>query len=158
VFQGNDLSIDACFAIDSFNDQYDYQSHVFTSDNNSWQVQYDWGDNNFLSAGYTWADYPQWNDASTCVFNLQSWIPDVTVQNTPDSYNVYRATEPRHNLTPSEYEFIANVPHAGNAIEIQTYIDTAQKTKFALYYYKVTQVSGGVESEFSQHDTGWQDT
>lgn len=158
VFQGNDLNIAECFAIDSFENQYDYQSHVFTSDNNSWQVQYDWGDNNFSSAGYNWADYPQWNDASTCVSNLRSWIPDATVQNTPDSYNVYRATEPNHLLTPSEYEFIANVPHVGNAIEIQTYIDTAQKTKFALYYYKVTQVSGGVESEFSQHDTGWQDT
>ena len=131
--------------------QNNWQTH-----NNSWQQQHTWYSNSFVSDNYNWNTYPQWNDPSICVSNNSSWVPDIAIQNTPDSYNIYRATETQHLAIPQEYTFIKNIVHTGTSISPQEYIDTSNKIRYALYYYKVTQISGGVESDFSIHDTGYQ--
>jgi hypothetical protein len=145
-----------CLAADGTYTNTLWYPNTWESDNNVWNLPSTWNLHTWTGDGNQWViDDALYQDASSCVVNNSTWIPDPTIQNTPDSYNVYRATEPEHLLTPSEYHFIANVTHDSEILE-QVHIDTDSKTKFALYYYKITQIAGGVESDFCLFDTGWE--
>ena len=155
-YKGN-ITQSQCAAYDTTRrDWVNWYPNTWTSYGYTWQQQHNWNVNNFISDNYFWQTHPQYTDASSCAVATSTWVPDVTVQNTPDSYNIYRTTKEGHELSPPEYEFIANVLHVGSDISSQGYVDDSLKTKFILYYYKVTQISGGVESNFSIHDTGWE--
>ena len=130
----------------------------FTSANNVWtSLTGTWTLNTFASDGFVWNEYPQLTDPPSCVTSGSTWIPDPAVQNTPDFYNVYRSTQTEQDANPPETQFVVQLGHTGAPESTQTWTDTTDKDKFALYHYKVTQLAGGVEGDFSVSDSGWED-
>ncbi len=135
--------------------QHNWTPYQFTNDNNTWQQQHTWSLNSFSSDNYAWAEQPQWGNQISCPANNATWIPDPAFQNPPETYNIYRTDAVGHNLTPPEYHFLENTNHTGLDVSQQTYVDSSSKETIT-YYYKVTQVAGSNESNFSTPDSGYE--
>jgi hypothetical protein len=139
----------------SWGQQHTWTPYTFTSANNNWGQQHTWSLNSFDSDDYDWYNHYQWDTHTVCTTNNATWIPDPAFQNPPDSYGVYRALNADHLANPPEYHYLESIIHAGAPTSQQTYVDVSNKSTDT-YYYKVTQKSEGVESEFSDFDSGYE--
>jgi hypothetical protein len=139
----------------SWGQQHTWNPYIWTSANNNWGQQHTWSLNSFGSDNYDWHNHYQWENATTCTTNTATWIPDPAFQNPPDSYAVYRALSAEHLSNPPEYHYLETISHVGAGQSQQTYVDDESKTTNT-YYYKVTQKSEGVESKFSDFDSGYE--
>ncbi len=135
--------------------QHTWTPYQFTNDNNSWQQQHTWSLNTFTSDGYSWNDYPALGDQFLCPAQNGTWVPDPAFQNPAEEYNIYRTDTAGHTANPPEYHYIDTIQHYGVDISTQTFVDDTQKETID-YYYKVTQNSNNIESEFGPSDKGYE--
>ena len=139
----------------SWAQQHTWTPYQFTNDNNTWQQQHTWNLNTFTSDGYSWNVYPTLGDQTICPAQNGTWVPDPAFQNPAEEYNIYRTDTAGHTANPPEYHYVDTIPHYGVDVSTQTFVDDTQKETID-YYYKVTQKSNGIESEFGPVGSGYE--
>ena len=99
--------------------------------------------------------YPTLGDQTICPAQNGTWVPDPAFQNPAEEYNIYRTDTAGHTANPPEYHYVDTIPHYGVDVSTQTFVDDTQKETID-YYYKVTQKSNGIESEFGPVGSGYE--